>query len=83
MILGVEGQSSLSFSTQMSDNLRNVILSLKQVNLRQTDSLFENVLEFLYFEMCKVQSDHVKLYDIPKQNKEILKHISKCISLYC
>jgi hypothetical protein len=44
MILLIE-QNENQFGNQLSDNFRNLLLSVKQVHLRQTDALFEATLE--------------------------------------
>lgn len=71
------------FNTQLGDNLHNLLLSLKQVHLKQTDSLNDQVLDYLFKHAAKFKSEHLNLAELPKQPKDIFKHLSKCIGLYC
>ena len=82
MILLVE-QNDSKFSTQLSDNFRNLLLSVKQVHLKHTDRLVEEVLDRLITTVQAFGSKHVQFPAMGKANKEVFKHLSKCVGLYC
>lgn len=82
MILLIE-QNENQFSNQLSDNFRNLLLSLKQVHLKQTDALLESILENMTKCVGRFETTQVQIPSLPKSNKDIFKHLSKCIGQYC
>lgn len=46
MVLTAE-QNEVTISNQLGDNFRNLLLSLKQVHLKHTDALLEQMLDMM------------------------------------
>ena len=81
LILGSEQSSEVLFTTQLSDNFHNLLLALKQVHLKTTESLVEEAVEIT----LDLQKDHQtdKMPEWPKASSDAFKHVTKCIGVYC